>query len=339
MASAKAGGLVLAQDVVAPANLPLESLALERGYAVASRATVGASGYLPTLLPHMPGFVEAGDSLPAGSDAILDMEDLRQTPGGAEIIAAVPPGRHVRGAGGDLAAGRVIVPAGARLRGWQVAVLRAAGLTEVPVRVPGVVVVGPQGSCASAALAMDWAARAGADVNIAYVPQSRLPGALRSAAAADLVLVAGWAGAAFQSAADALAESGRIVARDLAIAPGGTMACGFIDQDGHSTPVLLLPGRLEETLAGWLLLARPCLDRLAGYAGARRSAMLPLTRKIASAPGMTDLALLKREANRWKPLAAGDISWAAITEADAWLAVPAESEGFAGGDIVEAEFL
>ena len=30
---------------------------------------------------------------------------------------------------------------------------------------------------------------------------------------------------------------------------------------------------------------------------------------------------------------------AAIAEADAWLAIPAESEGFASGEIVEAEFL
>jgi molybdopterin biosynthesis enzyme len=35
----------------------------------------------------------------------------------------------------------------------------------------------------------------------------------------------------------------------------------------------------------------------------------------------------------------GDISWAALAEADAWLAIPAESEGFAAGEIVEAEFL
>ncbi|MEA2839120.1 MAG: molybdopterin molybdotransferase [Methylobacteriaceae bacterium] len=339
IATAKAGGLVLAEDVVAPANFPPYALALERGYAIAARATVGASSYVPSLLPKMPPLVEAGEALPPGSDTILDPEDLREAAGGAEVVALVPPGRHVRTAGGDIGAGRVIVSAGARLKGVQVAVLRAAGFTEVLVRVPGVVVVGPQGSCASAALVMDWTARAGADVHLAYVPQARLAGALRSAAGADLVLVAGWSGAAFQAALGALTESGRIVARDLAVAPGSATACGFIDPAGRSAPAVLLPGRLEETLAAWLLIARPCLDRLTGYSGPRPSAALPLARKIASAPGMADLALLKREADRWKPLAAGDISWAAIAESDAWLAIPAESEGFASGEIVEAEFL
>jgi molybdopterin biosynthesis enzyme len=339
IATAKAGGLVLAEDVVAPANFPPYALALERGYAIAARATVGASSYMPSLLPNMPAFVDAGEVLPPGSDAILDAEDVREAAGGGEIIGSIAPGRHVRGPGGDLARGRVIVPARARLKGSQVAVLRAAGITEVPVRVPGVVLIGPQGSCAAAALVMDWVTQAGADVNIAYVPQSRLAGALRSAASADLVLVAGWSGAAFQASLGALTESGRIVARDLAVAPGSATACGFIDPAGRSAPAVLLPGRLEETLAAWLLIARPCLDRLTGYSGPRPSAALPLARKIASAPGMADLALLKREADRWKPLAAGDISWAAIADSDAWLAIPAESEGFASGEIVEAEFL
>jgi molybdopterin molybdotransferase len=339
MTTAKAGGLVLAGDVLAPADVPPQPLGLERGYAIVSRATVGASSYLPSLLASMPAFVEAGEALPPGSDAILDPEDVRETSGGAEIIAAVSPGRHVRGVGGDMAAGQVIVPAGTRLRGTHIAVLRAAGITEVPVRVPGVAIIAPQGSCASAALVMDWAAQAGADVNIAYVPQARVAGALRSAVTADLVLVAGWSGAGFRSAVCALSEAGRLIARDLALSPGAAMACGFALSAGKSAPAVLLPGRPEETLPAWLMLARPALDLLAGFTGARPSAALPLARKIASAPGMGDLALVKRQGDKWKPLAAGDISWAAVAEAEAWLAVPAESEGFAAGEIVEAEYL
>jgi molybdopterin biosynthesis enzyme len=339
MATAKAGGLVLAGDVLAPADVPPQPLALERGYAIASRATVGASSYLPSLLASMPAFVEAGEALPPGSDAILDPGDVRAAPGGAEVIAAVFPGRCVRGVGGDIAAGQVIVPAGMRLRGTHIAVLRAAGITEVHVRVPGVVIVAPQGSCASAAFVMDWAAQAGADVNIAYVPPSRVSGALRSAAGADLVLVAAWSGAGFRSAVSALSEAGRLIARDLAISPGTAMACGFAASEGKFAPAVLLPGRPEETLAAWLLLARSALDRLTGFTGARPSAALPLTRKIASAPGLADLALVRRQEDKWKPLAAGDISWAAVAEAEAWLAIPAESEGFAAGEIVEAEYL
>src|SRR3981081_3497917 len=104
MATAKAGGLVLAEDVPAPGNLPPGALALERGYAIAARATVGASSYLPNLLSEMPPLLDPGDALPPGSDAILDIDDVRHAPDGAAIIAPVAPGRQVRQAGGDLSA-------------------------------------------------------------------------------------------------------------------------------------------------------------------------------------------------------------------------------------------
>jgi molybdopterin molybdotransferase len=337
MASAKAGGLVLAEDVAAPIDIPASTLALQRGYAIASRASVGASSYLPTPLALPLALVQPGDVLPAGTDAIADAEDVRVIANAAEIISAVAPGRHVRHAGGDLAKGRVIAAAGTRLEPAQIAVLRAAGIKEVPVRLPAVIILAPQGSCAAGALVMDLVADASGDVSIAYVPEARLAGALHSAASADLVLVAGWSGAAYRTALRGLAESGQDVARDLAVAPGAAMACGFAGPD-RALPVVLLPGRLEETLAAWLLLARPGLDRLTGYTGCRASAALPLARKIASAPGMVDLALVRRQEDKWKPLAVGDISWTALAAAEAWLAIPAESEGFASGETIEAEF-
>jgi molybdopterin biosynthesis enzyme len=338
MATAKGGGLVVAEDVLAPVNIPATALALERGYALASRATVGASSYLPAMLTIAPLLIEVGDALPAGTDAIADKDDVRETPAAAEVIAPVAPGRRARAAGGDFAAGKVMVSAGSRLQASQIAVLRAAGIKELPVRMPAVTILAPRGSCPAAALVMDMVAQASGDVQVAYVPETRLAGALGSAGSADLVLVAGWSGTAHHAAISSLAKSGRVVARDLAVAPGTTMACGYVGADGLA-PVVLLPGRLEETLAAWLMLARPALDRLAGFAGSRPSAALPLARKIASAPGMVDIALVRRQEGKWKPLAVGDISWTALARAEAWLAVPGESEGFASGEIVEAEFL
>ncbi|GAC1338218.1 MAG: molybdopterin-binding protein [Beijerinckiaceae bacterium] len=340
VATGKAGGLVLAQAAQAPAAVPAEAIALEGGYAVAARSTVGASSYMPALLPSVPQPVERGETMPAGTDAIADIEDVREIAGVAEILASVAPGRHVRRAGGDLAAGRVIVAAGTRLRAAQIAVLRASGVGEIPVRAPAIIIMTPPGSRVSAAMLMELSSRAGAEVDIAYVPQARLPEALGSAEKADLVLLAGWNGAAFEAAARALAEAGKIMAQGLAVAPGAAMGCGFAEaKGGRRTPVVLIPDRLEDGLAAWLLLARPCLDRLAGATIPRASARLPLARKIASAPGMLDLALVKREGDMWKPLAAGDISWGAIADADAWLAIAAGSEGFGAGEMVEAEYL
>jgi hypothetical protein len=41
----------------------------------------------------------------------------------------------------------------------------------------------------------------------------------------------------------------------------------------------------------------------------------------------------------WEPLACADIAWSAIARADAWLAVAADSEGYASGQHVFADFL
>jgi molybdopterin molybdotransferase len=339
MATAKAGGLVLAEDVLATAAIPHQPIALQQGYAVAARATVGASTYMPALLPEAPVLVAAGDALPSGTDSIAEAEDVRAAASGAEILAQVAPGRDVRAAGGDIRAGQIIASAGTQLSPAQIAILRAAGLSEIPVRMPGVNILAPPGTAAAPALIMDLAARASADVHISYVPESRLAGALRSVSGADLILVAGWSGAAFGSVVQALEGAAGDTMQNFAAAPGSTSACGFVATGDKPLPAILLPGRLEETLAGWLLLARPVLDRLAGFGGARPAAALPLARKIASAPGMVDVALLTRHEDKWKPLAVGDMSWGAIAAADAWLPVPAESEGFAAGEIVEAEYL
>jgi molybdopterin molybdotransferase len=340
VATGKAGKLVLAEDVLASADMPAKAIALKPGYAVASRSTGGASSYMPVGLPLMPILVEAGDALPAGTDAIADAEDVREAGGGVEILATIAPGRHVRRAADDLALGRIVVAAGTRLRPEQIAVLCAAGIGAVSVCTPAVMIMAPPGACASAAMLMDLSSQTGAQADIVCVPQPRLADTLCSLGTADLVLLAGWTGAAFAAAARALAETGNIIAQGLAALPGAAMGCGFVEaQGGRRVPAVLVPDRLEDTLAAWLLLARPCLDRLAGATPRCGSASLPLARKIASAPGMLDLALVRREGDMWKPLAVGDISWNAIAAAQAWLAIDVDSEGFAAGEIVEAEYL
>ncbi|MEI9923084.1 MAG: hypothetical protein WDN50_05690 [Bradyrhizobium sp.] len=68
----------------------------------------------------------------------------------------------------------------------------------------------------------------------------------------------------------------------------------------------------------------------------KRAKTLPLARKISSSVGIADIALLRKMDGAWMPLATGDLSLDHIMRADAWLAVPGGSEGFAAGTPVEA---
>ena len=66
---------------------------------------------------------------------------------------------------------------------------------------------------------------------------------------------------------------------------------------------------------------------------------LPLARKIASSVGIAEIVLLKNTDDAWMPLAIGDLALDAVTDADAWLAVPGGSEGYAAGTPVNAYML
>ena len=150
--------------------------------------------------------------------------------------------------------------------------------------------------------------------------------------ACDLLLLIGGTGDGRSDVtATALAQRGALIAHRIALRPGGTTAVGRLG----STPVIALAGSPDQALAGYLALVQPVLDRLSGRSG-QTGIVLPLSRKISSAVGICELVLLGREHGTWTPLAVGDFSLDAMRLADAWLAVPDNSEGYAAGTPIAA---
>jgi molybdopterin molybdotransferase len=80
--------------------------------------------------------IMTGAPLPAGCDAVIPMERVRELDGGAaiETLDPVEPGDFVRGAGRDFAAGAEVCPAGTRLGARHLLALAAVGVPAVPVR-------------------------------------------------------------------------------------------------------------------------------------------------------------------------------------------------------------
>jgi molybdopterin biosynthesis enzyme len=132
---------------------------------------------------------------------------------------------------------------------------------------------------------------------------------------------------------EALTMRGTLIAHGIALQPGRTTALGKVNH----IPVIALPGAPDQALAAWWTLALPLLDRLSGHR--RHAKTLPLARKISSSVGIADIALLTEIDGAWMPLATGDLSLDHIVRADAWLAVPGSSEGFAAGTPVGAYML
>jgi molybdopterin biosynthesis enzyme len=148
----------------------------------------------------------------------------------------------------------------------------------------------------------------------------------------DLVVTVGGTGIGRADATiAALAARGASLIHGLALQPGRTAAVGKVG----TIPIVAAPGAPEQALVAGLMLVQPVLDRLTARSP-RREIARPLARKIASSIGVAEIALLETLDETWMPIAVGRLSLEAIARADAWLAVPGDSEGYAAGTTVGA---
>jgi molybdopterin biosynthesis enzyme len=316
---------------------PARDIAAADGWAFRARDLVGASSYSPLPLAQPPVWVEAGDAMPDGCDCVVDADLVEAAGPLVHVVAEAFPGQGVRRAGEDIAEGSRVVAAGTPIRAVDLLVARVAGLKAFAVRRPRLHLVGVPtvaGTDATAHLIAELAEAAGAAVTRAETT-GRDAASIATALngnTCDLRIIVGGTGVGRGDATvEALAARGKVLAHGIALQPGPTAAIGKI----AGVPVIALPGAPDQALAVWWTMALPVLDRLSARQP-RSTLRLPLARKIASGVGLVEIVLLKKIDHAWMPLASGDLSLDAIANADAWLAVPAGSEGFAAGTPVDA---
>lgn len=334
---AEAVDCILAEMPPLPAHPP-HDIAVVDGYAFSARDLVGASSYSPLPLLAAPVWVEAGDAMPDGCDCVLDSDSVDLSGPMSQVLAEAIPGQGVRRAGSDFAAGSLVVEAGRRVLPGDVLMARAAGIERLKVRCPRLRIVNvPGSSIVTTMLIAESALFAGAET-VTLIADARDADSIAAeldGRACDLLVIVGGSGVGRTDAAvTALLARGELLAHGIALQPGRTAAVGRVGK----TPVVLLPGAPDQALAAWWTLALPVLDRLSGRVP-RKAVNLPLARKIASQVGIAEIVLVERKQDMWSTLAVGDLSLEAIARAEAWLVVPAGSEGFAAGSPVEAYML
>lgn len=329
-------GLVLAAPLRVPANVPTRALAAVDGWAVAADMVVGAAPGAPVFLAERPAAVEIGDAMPDGTDAVLPPEAVAEAAGFVEISAAAGVGEGVRPAGFDGEAGAVVLAAGRRLTPLAAAAARSVGLAEAVVRRPYVRILvigdGLEPQDVTGRLIADLVVARGAELDrpaaLADDP-AVIAGALAESVA-DLIITVGGSGVGTTDRTldgIGLAAASEVLAHGIAIAPGETTALAMIGD----APVLVLPGRPDAALAGFLLVGLPLIDRLAGADPALPDLGLPLAGKVSSALGMTELRFMALENGQAVPLAASGLPLGRLGRADGYLVVPARSEGFPAG--------
>src|ERR1700722_5294864 len=327
----------VAAEMPLPSALPTSDFAVTDGWAFCARDLVGASSYSPLPLTAPPVWVEAGDRMPGGSDCVVDSDLVELFGSMFQVSGEALPGQGVRHAGSDITEGSLTIAAGRQLRALDLMLARAAGLKKLAVRCPRLHLINvpaTAGHTVTAQLVAESACAAGADVIY-----SQACGRDASSVAkafnrerCDLIVTVGGTGV---GRTDATVEAlrGALIAHGIALQPGRTTALGKAD----NIPIIALAGAPDQALAAWWTLALPVLDRLSGHL--QHAKTLPLARKISSSVGIADIALLKKSDGVWVPLAIGDLSLDHLVRADAWLAVPGSSEGFAAGTPVDAYML
>ena len=317
------------------AGQPAEARALLDGYAVRAEDIADAGPYAPAPLAVAPVRVDVGDALPSGMDAVVPLDAIVNRGGRFEAIVPSAAGDGVLPSGADLRAGDFIARTGWRLNDFNLAMLAMAGKQQVLVREPRIrlvkaradadVVLDAVGDllmralnargCATRRSAGDLAARACGSQR----PTPSSPSAAPAAGATTRAC----------TRSPAAAE---VVAHGIAISPGETAAFGM----SGSRPVLLLPGRIDAAIAGWLTMALPLIDRLSGSSDAGDpAAVAKLARKVASPIGLVEIVPVRlTRGGQAEPIASGYWPLGPLAGTDGWILVPANSEGFPAGSEV-----
>jgi len=324
----------LAEDVAAAASQPDGPRALRDGYAVRAEDITDAGSYAPTPLAIAPARVDLGDALPPGTDAVVSLDAVVSRGGRFEAIAPATIGDGVLPGGADLDARDFIARAGWRLNDFNLAMLAMAGSKQVLVHEPRIRLVKSRADADVVLDAIgDLLARA-LNARGCAVRRSAgdLTGALADTADDAVIAIGGTGSGRNDTSVQTLAAHGRVITHGIAISPGETAAFGM----SGNRPVLLLPGRIDAAIAGWLTMGLPLVDHLSGSTDAGdASTAVPLARKVASPIGLVEIVPVRVMKGHAEPIASGYWPLASLAGTDGWILVPANSEGFpAGSDVV-----
>jgi putative molybdopterin biosynthesis protein len=327
---ADALGCALAQDVVAPIDVPPFDRSNVDGFAVRSAdlATAGEAAPVRLVLndeviacgvaparPVLSGAATAiatGGPVPRGADAIVMVEHTQPAgPRAIEVRRAASPGQFVSYAGSDIARGEALLRAGTMIGSREIGMLAACGIATISVvRRPRVAVlstgdelVQPGGPLRPAAIydtngAIVTAAiseNGGEAVFLGAIPddEAQLESAMRKALAGSDMLVL--SGGTSKGAGDV---SHRIIAR---LGKPGILAHGVALKPGKplclavcdGKPVIILPGFPTSAMFTFHDMIVPVLRRMAGLpprSDAKVAAKIPV--RIASELGRTEFVMV-----------------------------------------------
>ncbi len=292
-------GRIAAKDLVSDINSPSIDASLKDGYALISADVASASSETPVVLTLARGAAAAGDGMahrvvrgmtmriltgaqiPDGADAVLAEEFVTVSGTTLHARKSAGPGRNILPKGTDVAKGQCIAQRGNIITPGVAGIIAASGFNELSVyKQPRVAIVAtgdevvapgkplPQGKLYASnmvtlsAFCRKW----GMETRLYTAKDSRreIKGVLEKALeTTDAIITSGgaWTGDRDLVAEILLDMGWRKAFHRIRIGPGKAVGFGMLG----STPVFILPGGPPSNLMGFLQIAFPGLQALAGY--------------------------------------------------------------------------
>lgn len=375
--SHEAAGRVLAAPVFAALSSPPFHAAAMDGVAVQARATFAAreSMAVRLALGSQAHPVNTGNPLPDDTDAVVMIEQVRETVDGqaVEIEAPAFPWQHVRRMGEDIVATELIFPRGHELAPWDVGALLSAGVFEVsavtrpririvptgdevldfttrPTPKPGQVVESNSMMLAALVRGAGGEPERVPPVGDDVAALSQAVGEALKDGVHGVILCAGSSAGSKDFTRAALSAHGEVLVHGVAAMPGKPALLGVARTDAGPRLLAGAPGYPVSTLTAFEQLIGPLIARLAGKTlPPRPTADVVLSRRLPSKLGMEEFVrcalgevadprtgTLRMVAS---PLARGAGNITTACRAQGVIRVPRLSEGAEAGESLTAELV
>ncbi len=304
VALGSARGLVLAADVRTPEPLPRWDNSAMDGFAVRAADLTGAGDAHPVTLPLVGALpagaaadaevpagatvaIMTGSPVPPGVDAVVPVELVERGAGEVTFCGQPSVGDHIRRAGEDLAAGDLVLGAGAVLGPTQLAAVASTGVGAVSAhRGPRVAVLAtgdelvapgtplrrgqiPDSNSFLLAACVEAAGCEAVRLDVVVDRPEALRAALEAAESAGVDAVVTTGGVSmgdYDVVKELLAGTGVAFVR-VAMQPGKPQGLGRL---AGGTPFFGLPGNPVSVFVSFEMFVRPALLRLRGLADVDR---------------------------------------------------------------------
>ena len=361
-------GRVLAQDVVATADVPPFSRAAMDGYAVRAADTSGATPTRPAILAciekvftgQMPARtvgerqcteIATGAPMPPGADAVVMVEQTAGDVSRIQIFAAAEPGQNIGRQGADIKSGQTVMRTGEVLNASRVGALAALGLAHVDVYAkPRVAILSTGNEIVDPGqplepgqiydinrftLAAVIAEHGGVPVphRTAADTIADLSRAVDECLDDDVLVFSGGTSVGERDLIlDALSNKGEVLFHGISVKPGKPTAFGLV----HGKPFFGMPGYPSSCLSNAHILLVPALRRIARLPPhAVKTITLPLARRVVSTSGRHQFYTVRVADGAAVPAfkASGDIT--SMSQADGYFEIAAETDVIEQGELVE----